>query len=92
MNETPSRSRAWRRFRRSPSAWIGGVLVGVFVFAASAADLVAPYPPSGPDARSGGALARPSSSHWLGTDIDEWDVLSRTIYGGRLSLLAGLVS
>ena len=92
MNEAPRQSRAWRRFRRSRSAWIGASLVGLFVFAAIAAEFVAPYAPRGVEGRSGEALARPSADHWLGTDLDEYDVFSRVIHGSRLSLLAGIVS
>ena len=92
MNDAPTRSRAWRRFRRSRSAWIGAALVGFFVFAAAAADVISPYPPRGADARSGETHQHPSSDHWLGTDLDEYDVFSRMIHGSRLSLLAGVVS
>lgn len=92
MIEAPSHSRAWRRFRRSRSAWIGASLVGLFVFAAIAAEFVAPYAPQGAEGRSGAALARPSADHWLGTDLDEYDVFSRMVHGSRLSLLAGIVS
>ena len=34
----------------------------------------------------------PSSEHWLGTDQDARDVLSRTIYGARVSLTVGFVA
>jgi len=92
MNSAESQSRAWRRFRRSRSAWIGAAMVGVFVFCALAADVVSPYAPNGADARAKELLAPPSAEHWLGTDLDQYDVFSRVLHGSRLSLLAGVVS
>jgi oligopeptide transport system permease protein len=40
---------------------------------------------------SAARLAPPSFSHWLGTDLHGRDLLTRLIYGGRISLLVGLV-
>ena len=84
---TTSRSnaaRAWRRFVRSPSAWCGAILVSGFCFVAIAVDGVAPYLPN----QTHAPLLPPSASHWLGTDANQHDVLSRVMYGSRLSLLA----
>lgn len=65
------------------------VLVGV-VFMAIFAPLIAPYHP---DTTSYTAiLAEPSSAHWLGTDAVGRDILSRIIYGSRISLQVGLIS
>jgi peptide/nickel transport system permease protein len=83
------RARAWQRLVRSRSAWIGAILVGVFAFLALAAGIVAPYGRDEPSTRAG---ALPSLAHWLGTDPLRKDVLSRVIYGSRLSLLSGVVS
>ncbi len=81
-------SRAWRRFWKNPSARFGLLLVALFCLMALAAPWIAPY---GPNERHGQNLP-PSAEHWLGTDSNEYDVLTRVIYGSRLSLLAGLVS
>jgi ABC-type dipeptide/oligopeptide/nickel transport system permease subunit len=82
--------RTWRRLVRSRSAWIGASIVVTAVFLAVAADLVAPFGPREKDPQS--VLAPPSPQHPLGTDQYGYDVLSRAIYGSRLSLLSGLVS
>jgi len=60
------------------------------VAVAIAAPLVAPHDPLAPNL--GNALARPDRAHLLGTDNVGRDVLSRVIWGTRVSLLAGLVS
>ena len=82
------RSRAWRRFWRNPSSIVGLVLVGGFLFVALSANLIAPYRYNHRDEK----FLKPSSQHWLGTDSNEYDVLTRVMYGSRLSLLAGSVS
>jgi ABC-type dipeptide/oligopeptide/nickel transport system permease subunit len=60
------------------------------VLAALAAPLVAPHDPLAQNL--GNTLARPDRAHLLGTDNVGRDVLSRVIWGTRVSLLAGLVS
>jgi peptide/nickel transport system permease protein len=80
--------RRWRRLRRSRSIWIGAAIVLVFAFVAFFANFIAPYEPHARSAQ----YAAPSAAHWLGTDADQKDVLSRVIYGSRLSLLAGTLS
>lgn len=88
--DTPQQ-RAWLRLRRSTSARIGAVVVALFIGMAAAADWLAPYGPQAHDAEAG-AHASPSVKHWLGVDENEKDVLSRVMFGARLSLFAGLVS
>lgn len=89
-DEPPGRARTWRRLGQSPSAWIGAAVVGTVLAMALAAELVAPFGPREKD--SDAVLAAPSRLHPLGTDQYGYDVLSRVIYGSRLSLLSGLVS
>ena len=60
------------------------------VLAALAAPLLAPYDPLSQNL--GNTLARPGRAHLLGTDNVGRDVLSRVIWGTRVSLVAGLVS
>lgn len=81
-------ARRWRAVLRSRSVWIGASLVLTFVVMALLASIIAPCPV---DARYE-QLQPPSSAHWLGTDADQKDVLTRVIYGSRLSLLAGVLS
>ena len=65
--------------------------MATFVLVALAADWIAPYRLQQPLAIDQIAR-RPSSDHWLGTDELGKDVLSRVMFGSRLSLAAGLVS
>jgi len=64
----------------------------IIVAAAAAAPLIAPYDPvAQPDIASGGTLA-PSYQHPLGTDQFSRDVLSRLLFGARISLLVGFLA
>ena len=81
---------ALNRFRARPAAVFGFTVVAVFVLVAVAAPLVAPYDPV---ATSWTAIRKaPSLQHWMGTDENGRDVLSRVVFGARASLLAGVVS
>ena len=67
------------------------IVVLLLLFAiAAAAPLIAPYDPSAIDPFN--TLKGSSSSHWLGTDENGRDTLSRLIYGGRVSLSVGFIS
>ena len=88
LHQSPA-ARAWLRLRRHQSAWIGAALIGLFVLIALGADFLAPY---GPNATAEEVAEPPSRQHWLGTDALRKDVLSRVMYGSRLSLLAGVIS
>lgn len=93
---TPT-GRGWRRFTRSYAAWSGIGLVGAFVAIAMLADAIAPYGPNirFPKDEAGNEVdgpQPPSRRNWLGTDSSYKDVLSRVMYGARLSLLAGVIS
>jgi peptide/nickel transport system permease protein len=74
--------------RKAPSGWwflLGGILAAVVL-----APVIAPYDPLAqlPEGLSPlGAPLPPTAQHWLGTDELGRDVLSRLLYGGRLSLL-----
>jgi peptide/nickel transport system permease protein len=82
--------RAVRRLVRHPTAMIGVAVAVLFILAAVAAPLLAPYDPL---ATNWAAVRKaPSAVHLFGTDEIGRDVLSRIIWGGRASLLAGLVS
>jgi peptide/nickel transport system permease protein len=89
---------AWRRLRRNPGAIVGFALVGIFLFVAIFAPLVAPEDPKG--AGIDNILSRrgpvccpgPSLDHLFGLDEQGRDVFSRVVYGARYSLAIGLVS
>jgi peptide/nickel transport system permease protein len=68
---------------------VGLVFVFLLIFTAIFAPILAPYDPYQQDLKS--ALKGPSSSHLLGTDEIGRDLLSRIIYGSRISLLVGIV-
>ncbi|GAB4564625.1 MAG: ABC transporter permease [Anaerolineae bacterium] len=80
----------WRRFKRHRLAMISTVVFGIIVFLAIFADFIAPYDPAYIDPLV--FDERPSPGHWLGTDRVGRDVLSRLIYGGRVSLSVGVVA
>ena len=97
MERTPHRAGRGRfvrllagRLRSNPLALAGLVLVSLLAAAALAAPWVAPHDPTAIDART--ILAGPSARHLLGTDDLGRDVLSRLIYGARISLAVGFVS
>jgi len=81
---------AWRRLTRNRAAVLSAAfLLVVFVLAAGAAWLPGLADPTAQDLRLG--ATPPSFQHWFGTDDLGRDTLARVIYGGRISLLVGLV-
>jgi len=79
-----------RSFFRHRLAATGTVVIAVLALLAIFAPLLAPYDPNAIDLLSG--QQGPSREHLLGTDEIGRDVLSRVIYGARVSLSVGLVS
>src|SRR6267378_4527114 len=89
----PLRARRWKVLRRAARARLapfGAAVTLLAVLVALAAPLLAPYDPLAQDL--GDTLARPGRPHLLGTDNVGRDVLSRVIWGTRVSLVAGLVA
>ncbi len=78
------------RLLRSPTGVLGLAVMGVLVLTAIFAPVIAPYDPL--IQHSGSELAVPSSSFWVGTDEFGRDILSRIVYGSRISLLVGVVA
>jgi dipeptide transport system permease protein len=85
----------WSGFRANRGAVAGVVVIAILLLLAIFADVVAPHPPALTDNsaflvppfwQAGGSLTYP-----LGTDAIGRDILSRLIYGARLSLLIGIV-
>lgn len=94
--ELEDQSGLWRdafdRLRRNPGAIAGTVIILLFAAVAIFAPAVAPH---GPNQQVGGLAAvppGPSGEFPFGLDQQGRDVLSRIIYGARLSLLVGVVS
>lgn len=80
----------WRRFLRNRLAVAGGLVVAVLVLVAVFAPFIAPYSPNDIDRRH--ILEPPGFGHLLGTDDLGRDVLSRMIWGARISLAVGFVA
>ena len=87
------RTRAWytevwiQMLRRKPLGTIGGVIVVVMLAAAVLADFITPYGFSQTSLRERFIAVNPA--HWLGTDQLGRDLLTRLIYGARISLYVG---
>ena len=83
-------ARAWRRAARRPPALAGAAVVIFYVLLALGAPWIAPDDPLRTD---WGAIRKgPSAAHLFGTDDLGRDVLSRVIYGTRISMQAGVFS
>ena len=76
-------ARAGRVIVRDPWALLALVVLTIIVLAVIFAPLIAP---ADPDAQNSDGMLLPSMEHWLGTDDRGRDVLSRLLYGGRVSL------
>jgi oligopeptide transport system permease protein len=82
---------AWKRLRRNRAA----VLSAWFLIAIAALSIAAPWipglaDPTAQDLKLG--ATPPSGVHWFGTDELGRDTLARVVYGGRISLMVGLVA
>ena len=76
----------WRTFAINRLAMLGLMIVLVLMFVAVFADVLAPYSAYVGDL-STTRLLPPSSAHWFGTDDQGRDILSRGIYGSRITLI-----
>ena len=74
--------------RRHPTALLGGLVLLLIVLAAILAPVLAPQDPLAMNPMH--RLRAPSADNWFGTDGLGRDVFSRTLYGGRVSLLVGI--
>ena len=74
--------------RRSPTGRVGFALALLLVVLALAAPWLAPADPATQNLPA--RLAGPSAAHWMGTDELGRDILSRTLFGARVSLMVGI--
>jgi peptide/nickel transport system permease protein len=81
---------AWRAFRRHKPAMIGLGIILLLVLGAIFAPAISPYDPNTSDLDH--MLAPPSSKHLMGTDELGRDLLTRILYGGRVSLSIGVMA
>lgn len=79
----------WKELRKNKVATVSVVLLAILIIAVLLAPL-SPYDPYKLDASQ--KLQGISSSHWFGTDEYGRDYFTRTLYGGRVSLLVGFMS
>ncbi|MGH8782438.1 nickel transporter permease [Paraburkholderia sp.] len=77
--------RRWRRFARNPLSMFGFAILALLIVVAAIGPLIAPHDPL-QQVLSDRLLPPGSPSHWLGTDQLGRDILSRLIYGSRLTL------
>jgi peptide/nickel transport system permease protein len=80
----------WRRFATNRRAVAGAVVLLALSLSALLAPVLAPYDPT--EQRPGRVAAPPSAAHPMGTDNFGRDVLSRALWGGRVSQIIGLLS
>ncbi|GAA0341522.1 ABC transporter permease [Bacillus carboniphilus] len=78
---------AWNIFKKNKLAVAGSIIVLFFIVIAIFAPLIAPYGFKEPDYAN--RFVPPSSDYWFGTDDFGRDILSRIIYGARISLWVG---
>lgn len=83
----PSKSRRW--MRRYGLASLGAGIILLWVLIALTAPWISPYLPDTVDVVN--RLKPPSLAHWLGTDALGRDVLTRLLYGSRISLMTGFI-
>ncbi len=82
---------AGRRFRRHKQAVAGLVLLAVLTSLTLLTPILAPFDPDAMNLTAG-RLMSPSAAHWMGTDELGRDLLSRVLYGARISLLIGFLA
>ncbi|MDQ0273652.1 peptide/nickel transport system permease protein [Cytobacillus purgationiresistens] len=80
----------YKKLAKNKAAMVGAFIVIVFSLLAIFAPLLAPYDPT--EMQLSKKLETPSSEHWLGTDDKGRDILSRLLYGSRISLTVGILS
>ena len=81
-------SLAWKRFRRHPGAVVGAIVLTIMIIAVVFAPM-SPYDPEKSNIQS--RYQPPSLEHPFGTDGLGRDVLTRALYGGRVSMSVGLM-
>ena len=80
--------RIWLALKANRLAMVGLWIVIILALLALFAPLIAPYDPlEGIGGLRGARLVPPSWDHWMGTDDLSRDILSRILYGSRLTLL-----
>ncbi|MBA7602058.1 Glutathione transport system permease protein GsiD [subsurface metagenome] len=79
-----------RLVKEKPLGAVGGIITLLLLLTGIFADLIVPYGMN--ECWAGGFLAPPSARFWLGTDNLGRDILSRVIFGARISVIVGLTA
>ena len=90
MGNYTLRNLIWKRFSKNKLAVAGGIIVSLLFFVAVFAPLISPYNPDDIDRKH--ILVSPDIRHPFGTDDLGRDVLSRMLWGARISLAVGFVA
>lgn len=80
----------YKKLAKNKAAMVGAFIVLIFIVLAILAPWIAPHDPL--DIQMAKKLQTPSAEHWFGTDDKGRDILSRILYGARISLTVGIVS
>ncbi len=80
----------WMSLKKNKSAMFGLIIILILIFCALTADFIAPYGFDDQDLMA--RFQTPNSKHWFGTDNFGRDILSRVIYGSRISLQVGFIA
>ncbi len=75
----------------SPSAWVGAVMLAVFVVLGVIGPWIAPYPVGVAAVDQAPQFLSPSAAHWLGTDENGVDALSQLLHGARAALQLSVI-
>lgn len=89
-NSKKSSGRVINQLKRNRRVRIALAILLIIITSAIFAPYISPYDPMAMDLSA--SLEGPSRTHWLGTDKMGRDILSRIIYGSRVSLLVGVVA
>ncbi len=81
---------AWLRLRKNNLAMFGLIFLILMIILCIFAPILTPYGYEEQDLRLG--ATSPTLAHWLGTDIFGRDMLTRILYGGRVSLMVGFIA
>ena len=90
MVSTSPRQDAWRRLKKNKAAMFGLVVLGVLIVLSILGPWITPYSYSEQNLELG--PSSPSPAHWLGSDLFGRDLLTRILYGSRISLAVGFIA
>ncbi len=88
MSTTSASQKRWRQLRKHPEVIVGAMVVIAWLILSLLAPLIAPFDPLEQNVRE--RLQAPNSTYFLGTDELGRDIFSRVLYGGRITIPAGL--